>query len=134
MTWSHFVSFTQDQGVAKQLGGGMIGGILFAASYYLFSAAGAKIVSVFSMLIGILFFTNFSIGNSYAKIKQISKNLHEKIQKNRQNAQKKKAKKVQSPAQHDMQVETAEEMDMPTPSTTPDDLDVRSEEHTSELQ
>src|SRR5690625_4935999 len=91
MTWSHFVSFTQDQGVAKQLGGGMIGDILFAASYYLFSAAGAKIVSVFSMLIGILFFTNFSIGNSYAKIKQISKNLHKKIQKNRQNAQKKKA-------------------------------------------
>src|SRR5690625_5387438 len=89
------------------------------------------------MLIGILFFTNFSIGNSYAKIKQISKNLHKKIQKNRQNAQKKKAKKVQSPAQHDMQVETAEEMDMPTPSITPDDLDVqytRSEEHTSELQ
>src|SRR5690625_3527411 len=125
MTWSHFVSFTQDQGVAKQLGGGMIGGILFAASYYLFSAAGAKIVSVFSMLIGILFFTNFSIGNSYAKIKQISKNLHKKIQTNRQNAQKKKAKKVQSPAQHDMQVETAEEMDMPTPSITPDDLDVQ---------
>src|SRR5690625_1955716 len=125
MTWSHFVSFTQDQGVAKQLGGGMIGGILFTASYYLISAAGAKIVSVFSMLIGILFFTNFSIGNSYAKIKQISKNLHKKIQNNRQNAQKKKAKKVQSPAQHDMQVETAEEMDMPTPSITPDDLDVQ---------
>src|SRR5690625_2295178 len=77
------------------------------------------------MLIRILFITNFSIENSYKKIKKNSKNMHEKIQKNRQNAQKKKAKKVQSPAQHDMQVETAEEMDMPTPSITPDDLDVQ---------
>lgn len=125
MTWSHFVSFTQGQGVTKQLGGGMIGGVLFATSYYLFSAAGAKIVAVFSMLIGILFFTNFSIGNGYAKIKQLVKKFQTAIKKNRQKARKEKNKRTQQSVAQTMQVEPAEELGTPETPVIPNELDVQ---------
>ena len=69
-TWNHFIAFVNGQGVSSQLGGGMIGGMLFAANHYLFSSAGAKIVAVFSLLIGFIFMTNLSIGNFYSKIKK----------------------------------------------------------------
>src|SRR5690625_617023 len=124
MTWSHFVSFTQGQGVTKQLGGGMIGGVLFATSYYLFSAAGAKIVAVFSMVIGILFFTNFSIGNGYVKIKQLLKKIQTASKKNKQEARKEKQKRTQ-PAAQTMQVEQAEELGTPEMPPIPNELDVQ---------
>lgn len=70
VTWDHFIAYVNDRGVSSQLGGGMFGGVLFAANFYLFSAAGAKIVAVFSILIGIIFMTNLSIGNFYIKLRE----------------------------------------------------------------
>lgn len=72
-TWDHFIAYVNGQGVSGQLGGGFIGGILFTFTYYLFSFAGAKIVAVFSLLIGVLFMTNFSIGTMYLKLKTFMK-------------------------------------------------------------
>ena len=66
-TWTHFIAYINGEGTGMQLGGGMIGGVLFAFTYYLFSSIGAKIVAVFSMIIGFVFMTNLSIGDLFAK-------------------------------------------------------------------
>src|SRR5690625_1154417 len=98
-TWNHFIAFVNGQGVSSQLGGGMIGAILFTANYYLFSSAGAKIVAVFSLFIGILFMTNLSIGNFYIKIrKKIEESL--KVLKEKRTS-KKAAKQISSDATAD---------------------------------
>src|SRR5690625_4852697 len=89
-TWGHFIAYINGQGVSSQLGGGMIGGILLAANYYLFSAAGAKIVAVFSVLIGFIFMTNLSIGNFYLNIKKKLADRFNIIKDNREKRKKEK--------------------------------------------
>ncbi|HLR71516.1 MAG TPA: DNA translocase FtsK, partial [Pseudogracilibacillus sp.] len=89
-TWDHFIAYVNGQGVNSQLGGGMIGGILFAVNFYLFSSAGAKIVAVFSILIGFLFMTNLSIGNFYLKVRE---KLAERFKEMKEKRERKKAAK-----------------------------------------
>src|SRR5699024_2852923 len=48
--------------------------------YYLFSFAGAKIVAIFSLIIGILFITNLSLGNMYNRMKQTVQKWYEVLQ------------------------------------------------------
>ncbi|SFD79419.1 DNA translocase FtsK [Lentibacillus persicus] len=66
-TWDQFFAYVDGSGDGLQTGGGMIGGLLFTFCYYLFSSVGAKIVSVFSILIGIIFMTEFSLGEFFSK-------------------------------------------------------------------
>lgn len=66
-TWDNFLSYIGGTGTTAQIGGGMIGAILFTFCYYMFSLAGSKIVAIFSMLIGIIFITNLSLGNLFSK-------------------------------------------------------------------
>ncbi|MBD1224222.1 FtsK/SpoIIIE family DNA translocase [Virgibacillus halodenitrificans] len=68
MTWEHFIAFINGEGNAAALGGGMIGAILFMFSYYLFSLVGAKIVASFSIIIGIIYMTEFSLGDFSSKL------------------------------------------------------------------
>ncbi|MFC7745850.1 DNA translocase FtsK [Lentibacillus kimchii] len=65
-TWDHFFAYANGEIGALQTGGGMIGGVLFTFCYFLFSSAGAKIVAVFSILIGIIVMTEFSLGSFFA--------------------------------------------------------------------
>ncbi|WP_087972852.1 FtsK/SpoIIIE family DNA translocase [Oceanobacillus rekensis] len=67
-TWSNFLAYINGTGTTVQIGGGMIGAIIFTFCYYLFSLAGSKIVAVFSMLIGLIFITDLSIGDIFAKL------------------------------------------------------------------
>ncbi|MFD1360392.1 FtsK/SpoIIIE family DNA translocase [Lentibacillus salinarum] len=66
-TWDHFFAYADGSVGAMQTGGGMIGAILFTFCYFLFSSVGAKIAAVFSMLIGIIFMTEFSLGEFFSK-------------------------------------------------------------------
>ncbi|MFC4320123.1 FtsK/SpoIIIE family DNA translocase [Litchfieldia salsa] len=50
------------------IGGGMIGAILFAASYYLFDEAGTKMISVFLIVIGVILVTGKSLNETVMKI------------------------------------------------------------------
>src|SRR5699024_8721148 len=68
LSWKSFFSYLRGQATASQLGGGMIGGILFAFHHYLFSSIGAKIVAVFSILIGFIFMTDYSLGEFFVKL------------------------------------------------------------------
>lgn len=86
-TWDRFFDYMDGQGSAFQTGGGIIGGMLFAFCYYLFSSVGAKIVSVFSIIVGFIFITEFSVGdfcsNMFQKIRSFSTRIKDKIHERR---------------------------------------------------
>ncbi|RFU71385.1 DNA translocase FtsK [Peribacillus saganii] len=50
------------------LGGGMIGALLFAASYFLFDEAGAKIIAVLLVIIGFVLVTGKTLGDTAGKL------------------------------------------------------------------
>ena len=66
-TWELFWMEVTGKTSTKDLGGGMIGAILFAASYYLFDEAGSKIVSVIFIIIGIVLLTGKTLGDALGK-------------------------------------------------------------------
>ncbi|WP_156289118.1 FtsK/SpoIIIE family DNA translocase [Oceanobacillus salinisoli] len=90
-TWNHFLLFINGQGTSIQTGGGMIGGILFTFTNYLFSLPGAKIVAVFSIIIGILFITEVSLGDIFAKMLERIKSVFERMKEVWEKAKIKKA-------------------------------------------
>lgn len=59
-TWSQFWGEVKG-GSPKALGGGIIGAILFAISYFLFDSIGTKIIFLFLILIGLILLTGISI-------------------------------------------------------------------------
>ncbi|MGN7298622.1 DNA translocase FtsK [Ferdinandcohnia sp. SAFN-114] len=67
-TWSMFWAVVNGDTSTTDLGGGMIGSILFAASYFLFDEAGTKIISVFLIVIGGVLVTGKSLHDTIAKI------------------------------------------------------------------
>lgn len=50
------------------LGGGMLGAIIFASSYYLFAEAGSKIIAIVLIVIGLILITGRSLQATVAKI------------------------------------------------------------------
>ncbi|MFD1018242.1 FtsK/SpoIIIE family DNA translocase [Thalassobacillus hwangdonensis] len=67
-TWEHYFTYLEGEISYSTLGGGMIGALLFAWTYFLFSAAGAKILAVFGMIVGVLFLTEWSLGSWMGKV------------------------------------------------------------------
>lgn len=107
-TWEHFIAFINGEGVSSQLGGGLLGGILFAINHYLFSFAGAKIVAVFSLIIGIIFMTNLSIGNFYNKLRErLIEKWKVRKEKRQKNKEEKQENNVNANKQEDLQAEIA---------------------------
>src|SRR5699024_11156642 len=86
-SWDNFFDYVDGQVSAFGTGGGMLGGILFTFCYYLFSSVGAKIVSVFSIIVGFIFLTEFSVGDfcskMYQKIRTFIVNIKHKFQERR---------------------------------------------------
>ncbi|MGP4107042.1 DNA translocase FtsK [Virgibacillus sp. L01] len=75
-TWTNFFAYIDGNVSSTQTGGGMTGAILFAFCYYLFSSVGAKIVALFSIIVGFIFITEFSFGDFFSKrMKQISETI-----------------------------------------------------------
>lgn len=90
-SWHHFLAYIKGTGVSSQLGGGMIGALLFTVSYHLFSFAGSKIIAVFTIVIGLLFVTNIFIGRLLEKSKQKIKKNWQAYQKKRKQRNKRRA-------------------------------------------
>lgn len=67
-TWNYYLAYIQDTIDPAALGGGMAGAILFALSYYLLSATGAKIIAFFLVVIGILILSNTSLSAVVQKL------------------------------------------------------------------
>lgn len=74
-TWDNIISYVSGQVSTGHIGGGMVGAILLAFTYYLFSYTGTIIVSVFSALIGILFITEISLGDFLSKTFDLGKRM-----------------------------------------------------------
>ncbi|WP_374721830.1 DNA translocase FtsK [Peribacillus tepidiphilus] len=68
-TWELFwMEVKGKQSSSHDLGGGMIGALLFAASYFLFDAAGSKIAAIIFMIIGFILLTGKTIGDVLGKM------------------------------------------------------------------
>ncbi|MFT4413622.1 DNA translocase FtsK [Fredinandcohnia humi] len=67
-TWNLYWTVVNGNTSTNDLGGGMIGAILFAASYFLFDETGTKIISVFLIIIGGVLVTGRSLHDSIIKI------------------------------------------------------------------
>ncbi|MEJ9232489.1 DNA translocase FtsK [Peribacillus butanolivorans] len=66
-TWELFWMEVTGKTSTKDLGGGMIGAILFAASYFLFDEAGSKIVSFLFIIVGCVLLTGKTLGEALGK-------------------------------------------------------------------
>jgi DNA segregation ATPase FtsK/SpoIIIE, S-DNA-T family len=67
-TWDLYWLDVNGETSTSDLGGGMIGSILFAVSYFLFDSQGARIVSATFILIGIILVTGKSLGEVLGKM------------------------------------------------------------------
>ncbi|WP_419883871.1 DNA translocase FtsK [Peribacillus sp. B-H-3] len=68
-TWELFWMEVNGQtSTPPDLGGGMIGAILFASSYFLFDQAGSTIVAVIFIIIGVILLTGKSFGETLGKL------------------------------------------------------------------
>ncbi|MBS2969042.1 DNA translocase FtsK [Metabacillus sp. KIGAM252] len=67
-TWELFAMELKGESVTRDLGGGMIGALLFAASYFLFAAAGSKLIAAGMIVAGILLITDKSLQETLFKL------------------------------------------------------------------
>ena len=67
-TWDIFWMEVKGETSTSNLGGGMIGAVLFALFYYLFDEAGTKIFSTILIIIGIILLTGKTFGEAFAKL------------------------------------------------------------------
>lgn len=83
MTWERITGMMRGELSFYSIGGGLTGAILLSITYYLFAKAGAAIVSFFLFIIGIIFVSEKSIGDVFAKfgrkLKAISQGQVERL-------------------------------------------------------
>ncbi|HEY4552016.1 MAG TPA: DNA translocase FtsK [Bacillaceae bacterium] len=66
-TFSLFLQIIKGEASTNDLGGGMIGAVLFSVTHFLFDSLGTRIVSFFFILIGIILITGKSLGDMLEK-------------------------------------------------------------------
>lgn len=67
-TWELYWMEMKGETSTSDLGGGMIGALLFAVSHYLFAATGTKIISFILIIIGFILITGRTLGDGIAKL------------------------------------------------------------------
>jgi DNA segregation ATPase FtsK/SpoIIIE, S-DNA-T family len=67
-TWELFMMEVRGETTTTDLGGGIIGAVLFALFHYLFAETGTKIIAFILILIGFILITGRSFGDFVAKI------------------------------------------------------------------
>lgn len=109
LTWETYLNYLRNTDLASQLGGGMVGALLFVLGYYLFSSTGAKIISVFSILIGGIFLTNISLHKIFSFFGKKTKNfinvIHQKWNEKREERQR-QAVEIEGLEEKEEEVET----------------------------
>ncbi len=83
LTWDYFDQYQDGNVSYSYIGSGMFGALLFALSYYLLSAAGAKVLSIFGIIIGLILFTERSISEDFRRLSNYLKSLFNKIKEKR---------------------------------------------------
>ena len=77
-SFQFYQDFLQNQRDASYLGGGMVGALLYAIAYFLFSDIGAKITAFFLLIIGVLIISNLSVSDL---LKNLGSKLHVVVKK-----------------------------------------------------
>lgn len=77
-SFQFYQDFLQNQRDASYLGGGMVGALLYAIAYFLFSDIGAKITAFFLLIIGVLIISNLSVSDL---LKKLGSKLHVVVKK-----------------------------------------------------
>ncbi|WP_026566488.1 FtsK/SpoIIIE family DNA translocase [Bacillus sp. UNC41MFS5] len=70
-TWELFMMELRGETSTTDLGGGMLGAVLFALFHYLFAETGTKIIAFIFILIGVILLTGKSFGDFVAKIMMV---------------------------------------------------------------
>lgn len=95
LTWDRTTEMMRGETSFYSIGGGLSGAVLLSVTYYLFSGVGAAIISFFLLVIGIIFVSEWSIGDLFSKLGEKMKLLW-KEQKERKNIPKKEPKEKRS--------------------------------------
>lgn len=85
LTWDYYDLYLAGEVSYSYIGSGMIGALFFALSYYLLSAAGAKVLAVFGTIISIILITERSISDDIKKINDKIKSFSSNIKQKRIN-------------------------------------------------
>ncbi|KKB44725.1 DNA translocase FtsK [Bacillus thermotolerans] len=68
-TWElYWLEVREGMTINKDLGGGMVGALLFAVSYFLFDTLGTRILSFVLIVIGLILITGRSLGDTFNKL------------------------------------------------------------------
>src|SRR5690625_6240967 len=86
MTWQNYRYYLNGVTNASALGGGMIGAVLFAFTYVLFSTTGALFLAIFMFLVGVVFLIDLSLDEFF-------KNQKKRLAAWRNNRKKNRSKK-----------------------------------------
>ncbi|SEP59025.1 FtsK/SpoIIIE family DNA translocase [Piscibacillus halophilus] len=88
ITWNYFESYQSGVLDYQYIGAGMIGATLFAASYYLLSSAGAKVLAVFGVLIGFMLLSEKSLGEVlrkiYERLSRVTNRINERLKERKE--------------------------------------------------
>ncbi|MFB4162726.1 DNA translocase FtsK [Alteribacillus sp. JSM 102045] len=103
-TWELFILDPFDNGRVEDLGGGMIGALLFVTSQFLFDAGGTRVIAVLLFLLSFLLITGLSLQEiiqyiskkSGPKFKQAILSVKEKTRQQKEAYEKRKSSKVHS--------------------------------------
>ncbi|MGI8315147.1 DNA translocase FtsK [Halobacillus mangrovi] len=68
LTWDRITTMMRGETSFYSIGGGLSGAVLLSITYYLFSGVGAAIVSFFLFIVGIIFVSEWSIGELFSKL------------------------------------------------------------------
>ncbi|PAE21446.1 cell division protein FtsK [Bacillus sp. 7504-2] len=131
-TWELFWMEVNGETSTTDLGGGMVGAILFALFYFLFDEAGSKIIAAVLIMIGIVLLTGKTFGEAAVKmllsIGRFVKNQWKKLTDDLKAAQEKRvAKKEATRAKEQARKEQQKEEEMIAPHSGEQVLHEREE-------
>ncbi|MEH7304289.1 DNA translocase FtsK [Neobacillus drentensis] len=126
-TWELFMMELRGETSTTDLGGGMLGAVLFALFHYLFAETGTKIIAFIFILIGIILLTGKSFGDFIAKIMMVfvdfSKSQWDAFKTDMAEwKQKQQEKKAQRSTQRRQAQENREQREQPSTTTEPQSL------------
>ncbi|MFG6148857.1 FtsK/SpoIIIE family DNA translocase [Halobacillus sp. B23F22_1] len=121
LTWDRLISMMRGDIPTTSIGGGMTGAFLLLITYYLFSATGSIIFSLFLFLIGAMFITERSIGEVLAYFVEKFKSAYENTKEKQQ--MKKEDKRKRSKEKEDRTIEEVPIVEPEQASTTDTDED-----------
>ncbi|MEH7073571.1 DNA translocase FtsK [Neobacillus drentensis] len=124
-TWELFMMELRGETSTVDLGGGMIGAVLFALFHYLFAETGTKIIAFIFILIGIILLTGKSFGDFIAKILMVlvdfSKNQWDAFKTDMSDwRQKQQERKAEKTTQKRQERENRDQKDQTRSTTEPE--------------